>query len=125
MSKFKAGDLVRVTAPIDRFDGPGWAVSMNHLDSAVVKVEEPFDKHGGKHCFSSGEWTIADDWAEIVSPSADLTTLTRRDHFAMAALTGLLSNGLVRNMDGPSDVSGLAYELADAMEAARNKEGAE
>lgn len=98
---------------------------MDHLDSLVLEVEAPFSEHGGMMCFSSGEWNIADDWAEIVSPAADPTTLTRRDRFAMAALTGLCANcdSTVMFSWSPEDVADYANQIADFMEAARNKEG--
>lgn len=51
----------------------------------------------------------------------DKNTLTRRDHFAVAALTGFVTQG-------SHDYQSMAqnsYRLADAMEAERNKEGAE
>lgn len=48
-------------------------------------------------------------------------TLTRRDHFAIAALTGMK----VGSEWDASYYARRSYEIADAMEAARNKEGAE
>lgn len=127
MSKFKVGDLVLVKKPVDTHKGPAWVGSMDHLDATIVEVEGPFSEHGGMMCFSSGEWIIADDWAEIVSPADDPSTLTRRDHFAMAALTGLCANCDSTGMFAwtPEGVTDFASRIADLMEAARNKEGAE
>lgn len=75
---------------------------------------------------------IYKDGARVVSQfDADPTALTRRDHFAMAALTGLLSDNSLQPGDGDTyeefvEATALsAYDYADAMEAARNKEGAE
>lgn len=48
---------------------------------------------------------------------------TRRDRFAMAALTGLLA---FPECEGSYEyIAEQVYRIADAMEAARNKEGAE
>lgn len=54
----------------------------------------------------------------------DKNILTRRDHFAMAALTGMLSGPAGDEFAIKRKGSAvIAYEFADAMEAARNKEG--
>lgn len=52
-------------------------------------------------------------------------TLTRRDKFAMAALTGLCGNCDSAGMFSwtPEGVADFANRIADLMEAARNKEG--
>lgn len=56
-------------------------------------------------------------------PYDDPTTLTRRDRFAMAALTGFLA---FPECEGSYEyIAEQVYRIADAMEAARNKEGAE
>lgn len=57
----------------------------------------------------------------------DKNILTRRDHFAMAALTGLCGNCDSTGMFSwtPEGVADFANRIADLMEAARNKDGAE
>lgn len=54
-------------------------------------------------------------------PYDDPTTITRRDRFAIAALQVLY----VLGSTDYDFLASSAYELADAMEAARNKEGGE
>lgn len=120
MSKFKAGDRVVM---IGR-GGPGdvLVATLNRL----IPEGESFAGEWQATCSDGDGAVFREDQIELIgAPRSDQATLTRRDRFAMAALTGLLSNGLVKNLDGPDDVAGLAYELASAMEAARNKEGAE
>lgn len=60
-------------------------------------------------------------------PYEDPTTLTRRDRFAMAALTGLCANCDSTGMFSwtPEGVADYASQIADLMEAARDKEGGE
>jgi len=48
-----------------------------------------------------------------------MTNKTLRDEFAMAALSGMIINPIVR--PAPEDIANLAYQLADAMLAERNK----
>jgi len=57
----------------------------------------------------------------VTIPISMSETLTLRDQFAMAALPGLIGRIGRPNtsMKTPSDVSKVAYELADAMLAAR------
>lgn len=61
------------------------------------------------------------DGKRVVSQFEDPTTLTRRDRFAMAALQVLY----VLGSTDYDFLASSAYELADAMELARNKEGGE
>jgi hypothetical protein len=49
---------------------------------------------------------------------------TLRDRFAMAALTGMLSNGIVNSLDFPANqkrLTKIAYEFADTMLEARKR----
>lgn len=117
MSKFKVGDRVvmkgecggALIATLDRFIPEGevfagqWQATCDDGDPAVFH-EHQLELIGARQ---------PDEGA----------SLTRRDHFAMAALTGLLANSGSYGVSIAFAV--MAYDLADAMEAARNKEGAE
>lgn len=110
MSKFKVGDLARTlwgkNGIVTHFDELGRPV----LDRDVLK-------HSG---WEDSELELIS--REVVhNDELDSTTLTRRDHFAMAALTGFVAQGCYDYQA----MSQHSYELADAMEAARNKEGVE
>lgn len=122
MSKFKAGDRVLVTNPRDDFcERPescaGMTGEVTHIwgESCEVRLSEPVGKYR--------EWGFeVSELSGVTDFQPDTTTLTRRDHFAMAALTGLLAK---YGNDAGYDIHRDAYSHADAMEAARNKEGAE
>lgn len=115
MSKFKVGDRVVMSgtcggaliATLDRFIPEGevfagqWQATCDDGDPAVFH-EHQLELIGARQ------------------PDED-TPLTRRDHFAMAALTGMK----VGSEWDASYYARRSYEIADAMEAARNKEGAE
>lgn len=128
MSKFKVGDRVRfIRDGIGERQGVGRediVVAIDHRGNAVVSSDPDTCSSIG---WSSGTVEV------ITDPVTDATTLTRRDHFAMAALTGLLANSeavtagmeptvsyLANNKDG-SWLAETSFMLADAMEAARNK----
>lgn len=121
MSKFKVGDRVRFV--VNAGDRAGRVFSVVGLDRDGDPVID--DGECSPDC---GHFS---DWLELVEPLGDQTTLTRRDHFAMAALTGVMGSGditielLFEDEESRRRVSVWSYELADAMEAARNKEGAE
>lgn len=55
---------------------------------------------------------------QLRNSRSDLTTMTRRDMFAMAAMQVLLAGREAWNHE---DVSKRAFAIADAMEEARNK----
>ena len=116
MSKFKVGDRVRTT------DSMYCGVVTHFCQSGLPVMDTDADQVRG---WPEGQLVLVDHSGD------DPTTLTRRDHFAMAALTGLLaysSHEGTGSCHNNSDVMGAAvaaYDYADAMEAARNKEGAE
>lgn len=117
MSKFKVGDRVRFREDFGSYPA-GFVAYVHRLD------------HDGdpEICTPNGE---ADNFctdtllelADIISgATANPTTLTRRDHFAMAALTGFLA---FPECEGSYEyIAEQVYRIANAMEAARNKEGA-
>ena len=82
-----------------------WGGAASHEDRAKVLV-----------------YTICAETVAMVA-SHGSPTLTRRDRFAMAALTGLLANNDASGI--PLAFAVMSYDLADAMELARNKEGGE
>lgn len=107
MSKFKVGDRVRTT------DSMYCGVVTHFCQSGLPVMDTDADQARG--------------WPEgqlvLVGHSGDnTTTLTRRDHFAMSAMTGILGGGEVEYYPNLAEQ---CYKIADAMEAARNKEGAE
>ena len=122
MSKFKVGDRVRF-----KRSGINSCGQVPGFEDVVVSLDK-----NGDAVVSSDPASVADvGWSEsvieVIPPSpADPTTLTRRDRFAMVALTEMIA--YCRRADGTFDVgvvAGRCYQLADAMEAARNKEGGE
>lgn len=116
MSKFKVGDRVVMigrAGPRDIL-----VATLNRL----IPDGEPFAGEWEATCSDGDDAIFREDQIELIgAPQADTTTLTRRDHFAMAALTGFVVQGCYDYQA----VAQHSYELADAMEAARNKEGAE
>lgn len=130
MSKFKVGDRVVITKPHDEEEYPYWCRGMDCMTYGPVIVEGiGAEDQDCVPCFRIGEYIYAESWAEIASESAleseDPTTLTRRDRFAMAALTGILPGCSGLSKDEFLTVAGAAYDFADAMDLARNKEGGE
>lgn len=126
MSKFKVGDRVVISKPHDEDEYPHWSRGMDCMTYGPVVVEAiQAEDPDCVPCFRICEYIYAESWAEIASESApkseDPTTLTRRDRFAMAALQVLY----VLGSTDYDFLASSAYELADAMEAARNKEGGE
>lgn len=122
MSKFKVGDRVRFKAEFEEYtEGQIAEVAWTGLMGEVALRGDP-------DIWSEDRLDLR---SELVagngSESRDITTLTRRDQFAMAALTGLLSGHMAaeEGVTYADRVSNGAYEIADAMEAARNREGAE
>lgn len=102
--KFKAGDRVRAIR-----------------SGAVGTVRETSPHVTSVDVSGVIAWFDTDDLVAAPVSTGSSLDLTRRDHFAMAALTGM-------NVGCGWDASYYArrsYEIADAMEAARNKEGAE
>lgn len=73
--------------------------------------------------YKDGVRVVGDGLASLgpLPPYEDPTTLTRRDRFAMAALTGLLANNDASGI--PLAFAVMSYDIADAMETARNNEG--
>lgn len=107
MSKFKVGD--RAKTP----DGVYCGV-VTHFCSRglpVMDTDEAQDQG-----WPDGEL----DLVLAAEAPEDLTALTRRDHFAMAALTGILGGGEVEYYP---NLAMQCYKIASEMEAARNKEG--
>lgn len=112
MSKFKVGDRVQFrerflsypegyVSTVVRFDWAG--------DPEITKPDGTVDNFF--------EWDLANKVVVLRDPEP--TTLTRRDRFAMAALTGLLMMREYGTYEGRvSD----AFTIADLMESARNKE---
>lgn len=114
MSKFKVGDRVQFREKFLSYP-EGYVSTVVSLDwtgdPEITKPDGTVDNFF--------ERDLAD--MVVVLRDPDTTTLTRRDHFAMAALTGFVVQGCY-------DYQAMAqhsYDLADAMEAARNKEGGE
>ena len=105
MSKFKVGDRVR------SLDGVCEGVVTHFCDEGLPVMDTDDIQNSG---WPEGHLEIAP------RPQEDITTPTRRDHFAMAALTGLIAK---YGNDAGYDIHRDAYSHADAMEAARNKEG--
>lgn len=113
MSKFKAGDRVLAIR-----------------SGAIGLVKETSPNVTSVDVSGVLTWFNTDDLVAATAVSAGTNfTLTRRDHFAMAALTGVMGSGditielLFEDEESRRRVSVWSYELADAMEAARNKEG--
>ena len=145
MGKFQVGDRVLVRKPegagIDVY--PYWVPEMDKYDGTEVIVRSVSDE-----AWFSDQWQFSDDWAYLIerAGSDDLSASipvsdviphdlapTLRDQFAMAALTGLISNSecatngmeptisyLAHNQDG-SWLAKTAFVIADAMLAARAK----
>ena len=117
MSKFKVGDRVRF-----KRSGINSCGQVPGFEDVVVSLDK-----NGDAVVSSDPASVADvGWSEsvieVIPPSpADPTTLTRRDRFAMAALQVLY----VLGSTDYDFLASSAYQLADAMEAARNKDGGE
>lgn len=117
MSKFKVGDRVKVIdaesvcAP-GRLDGRVGTVTKVVGRGDEVSYYVSCDGEPDSWCFGEAN----------LRHHCDLTTLTRRDHFAMAALTGILGGGEVEYYPSLAEQ---CYKIADAMELARNKEGGE
>lgn len=108
MSKFKVGDRARSS------DGLYLGTVTHFCDEGLPVMDTDGIQDSG--------WPEGD--LELVArPQEDTTTLTRRDQFAMAALTGMCAHP---DCEGSyRDIAEQVYRLADAMEAARNKEGGE
>lgn len=118
MSKFKAGDRVVM---IGR-GGPRdiLVATLNRL----IPDGEPFAGEWQATCSDGDCAVFREDQIELIgAPQPDHTILTRRDHFAMAALTGLCGNCDSTGMFSwtPEGVADFANRIADLMEAARNK----
>ena len=120
MSKFKAGDKVRITGKSLKNGGVGEVGIIDY-------VYGEFD-----HCsvdLDNGQtWDVSRDDLDIV-PSLSFAPLTPdqgvpmysreylRDQFAMAALTGLVTDGLSTRYQ----MAGRSYQIADAMLKARDE----
>lgn len=120
MSKFKVGDKVRIGIAVngapDGLNGSTGVIEFVNLDDKDYKVRMDADKD---------YWWYVDEEMHLVEASPvepdteDPTTLTRRDHFAMSAMIGLIAN---QHSNKDADVlARSAYQAADAMELARNK----
>lgn len=135
MSKFKVGDRVLVKAPANENDGPCWDwEEMGAFNNTVHVVTGRDDE--GWITFDGTPFVFSDDWMTLADECGDISddpaTITRRDRFAMAALPAIITISSAGQHD-PGPVGGDVtraqrivfdcYELADAMEAARNKEG--
>lgn len=119
MSKFKVGDRVQ-------FREKFLSYPEGHI-STVVSFDWAGDPEITKPDGSIDNF-FERDLADmvVILRDPDPTTLTRRDRFAMSALTEMIA--YCRRADGTFDVgvvAGRCYQLADAMELARNKEGGE
>lgn len=127
MSKFKVGDLVIMIGG----DGPS-DVLVATLDR-LIPYSEPYVGEWRATCINGDPAVFREDQIALIErpPRPDPTALTRRDHFAMAALTGVMGSGdlslktMLTDEESRRRVSDFSYKIADAMEAARNKEGAE
>ena len=114
MSKFKVGDRVQFREKFLSYP-EGYVSTVVSFDWAgdpeITKPDGTVDNFF--------ERDLAD--MVVVLRDPDPTTLTLRDRFAMAALQVLY----VLGSTDYDFLASSAYELADAMEAARNKEGGE
>ena len=123
MGKFKVGHRVRVDAPVEGFmfrvesyEGDSGTVIATHEDDCEVRI----DRDGQTWSFGDVELSLL-DLADIAFSPESPTLL---DQFAMAALTGLLSNpvevpGLKSVGDVQKRYAELSFGYAQAMMKAR------
>lgn len=122
MTKFKVGDRVHVVAPAKDFHG-----RPESFCGSTGCVRVSFDGGCDVDLDGVGDWwSFADDEIELISPPEPARTLL--DEFAMAALTGLLSDPDT----GPEDdatyeecvaaFASSSYDYARAMMKEREKE---
>lgn len=117
MSKFKVGDRVVVIG-----GGDSVVATLNRL----IPDGEMFSGEWEATCTDGDDAIFREDQIELIgAPQPDQATLTRRDRFAMAALTGLCANCDSTGMFArtPEGVADFAGRIADLMEVARNKGG--
>lgn len=112
MGKFKVGDRVRVVAPdVDR-------VRPDYIGMEAVVDEVYEDGSGYGAYFGKESWGLREEEIEFANITPE--TITLRDQFAMAALTGLCADSGTAGVT-VDVMARTSYALADAMLAERER----